>query len=286
MDMHKLEGIKKQQDKEGKDYMTTTAPIKPLTSSVVASSKETAHNFYEDLKKGAYGEYLVKKYMHKFFEKRISFAEDKTAVKKYQKADIDFVVSFTDRAVETIEVKNDSTLSKNLFYETISVKREEGEDTPGCMLASEADVLFYVFQGMDLALVMSLPKLREWVNAFLSCGGTLQSKEVGNIGYQAEGYLVPIRLLMGDHSGWAGLEGLKIVDLSTNKRLDYEGFEQRRQEKLKESDGKFWIKVKREASWEAKSRRLWRNGDHLEVPLKADFARYKRAAAHVNKWIE
>lgn len=265
--------------------MTTTATAVSTASTLVASSKSTAHSFYHDLKKGAYGEWLVKKYMHKFFQNRISFAEDKTAVKKYQKADIDFVVSFKDRAVETIEVKNDSTLSQNLFYETISVKREEGEDTPGCMLASEADVLFYVFQGMDLALVMSLPKLREWVNAFLSCGGTLQTKEVGNIGYQAEGYLVPIRYLMGDHSGWAGLDGLKIVDLTTNERLDYEAFEERRQEKRKEAGGKFWIEVKREASWEAKSRRLWRNGDHLEVPLKSDYDRYDRAVAHANKWL-
>lgn len=256
-----------------------------MSTTVTAVTKDTNHKFHSDLQKGEYGEYLVKKYLHKHFEDRISYAEDKTDVPKYQKADIDFLVQFDEQAIQSIEVKNDNTLYPNLFYETVSVSKEDREDTPGCMIVSEADVLFYVYEALNITVIAPLPALRQWVKTFFEGGGFLQEKTVFNAGYQARGYGIPIQKLMGDHGGWAEVEGIKLIDMETNRHLSFDEYDFRRRRMLKETNGQRYVKTTKEKAWSSLNKRMWPNRDDADIPLKADFKRFKHANSHINRWI-
>lgn len=255
------------------------------TTIVTAVTKDTNHKFHSDLQKGEYGEYLVKKYLHKFFQHRITYAEDKTGVKKYQKADIDFLVQFEKRAIQGVEVKNDNTLYPNLFYETVSVSKEGKKDTPGCMLVTEADVLFYVYEALNVAVIAPLPALRQWVKDYFDSGGILEEKTVFNAGYQARGYGLPMHKLMGNHGGWTEVEGLKVVDMLTNRRLSFDEYDFRRRRMLKETNGQRYVKTTKEDAWSSLNKRIWANRDVMNIPLKSDFERHRHAKSHINKWI-
>lgn len=259
--------------------------LKMSNPIVTAVSKDNNHVFHSDIQKGEYGEYLVKKYLHKHYQNRIIYAEDKTGVKKYQKADIDFLLQFEGQAIQSVEVKNDNTLYPNLFYETVSVSKEGREDTPGCMVVTEADVLFYVYEALNVTVIVPLASLRQWVKEFFDSGGVLEEKTVFNAGYQARGYGMPLQKLMGDQGGWAAAEGIKVVDMQTNCLLTFDEYDLKRRRLLKKTNGQRYVKTMKEKAWSSKNQRIWPNREIGNIPLKSDLERHRNAIIHINKWI-
>jgi len=114
---------------------------------------------------------------------------------KYQKADIDIaVITLNDGVVgfETIEIKTDTYKTGNLYFETVSCIEKE---TPGCLMYSEADYLYYYFVQTTELYVMNMKMFREWViknrNSFVV--KNTSTKLFGEAGrYTSEGLLVPL----------------------------------------------------------------------------------------------
>lgn len=236
-----------------------------------------AHNFWEDKKEGKYGEYLVKKYWNEYFSSITEYAEDKSENPDYQKADIDLIVQYKQdkqRIIQTLEVKTDSTLYPNLFYETVSTSNQNGVETPGCMITSEADVLLYVYSALDVMVVVELKQLREWVRSHFVLGGHFNEKNVKNSTYDAKGYAIPIEMLVGAHGGCAGVPGLMLRDMNTNQHLSFEEYEARRQvmEDLLNSKRTNLVKQK---GWDTLNKKIWPDYNRLNVAVMSDKERYK-----------
>ena len=62
--------------------------------------------------------------------------------KDYQNKDIDIVIKLKDNQTLTIEVKTDSYISGNMFYETIS---NDVKNEIGCFEKTKSDFIFYYF---------------------------------------------------------------------------------------------------------------------------------------------
>jgi hypothetical protein len=122
----------------------------------------------------------------------------------YQEIDVDFIWHRVNPENDTmielkIEVKGDRKNTKNFFFETIS-NLEKG--TPGCMLYTEADLLFYVFLNDFSLYVIKVSELKKWIsdNEFKyehKNVGTM----VGDTWYTSVGIPVPIKDIVLDISG-------------------------------------------------------------------------------------
>lgn len=124
--------------------------------------------------------------------------------KNYQEIDVDFVWyrvnPVDDEMMEfKVEVKGDRQNTKNFFFETVS-NLEKG--TPGCILYTEADLLFYVFLSDYSLYVIKVSELRDWLK---NNEEKYEHKNVGTMvgdsWYTSVGIPVPIKDIERDIAG-------------------------------------------------------------------------------------
>lgn len=242
-----------------------------------------SHDFRPDYEKGKYGEYLIQKYLTSHFEEQFTTLEDKSGVSAYQKADIDLLINLDGRRVQGIEVKNDNTLHPNLFFETVSVVRKHGRSSPGCMIISEADALYYVYEALDIAVVCSLSRLRDWVLYYKETGALRKEVPVYNKEYEARGIPLPVKRLLGEDARYKGMGAIKLIDLNTNERLSYEEFERRRKDMLVQTEGEMNVEIEKDRAWQSRMERLAPNKDKLDIPLRSDTERRFFANTYIKK---
>lgn len=169
----------------------------------MVATKENPAVFKNDLSIGDVGEYRLKKYLNEFYSNVIHKAEDKSKNAYFQKADIDMLVQFKDGGTYGLEVKCDTYMSGNIYYETISSFGKNGRpDNPGCMEKTQADVLFYILESIDVILTFRMNEFRDWVKKWVKETDAVETI-VPNKGYDSAGYKIPIKdILNGTGRLW------------------------------------------------------------------------------------
>lgn len=154
------------------------------------------YSMEEQMKVSDLGVFVVSKYLEGLDNvfKIVNVEEDK----KYQKKDIDLLAYMKvgeKLGWVSIEVKCDTYKSGNLYVETIS---NMSKNTPGCLMYSEAQYLFYFFEKLDELYIFPMVKFREW---FVANKNKFSRKEPatkrvdGSILYKSEGYTVPLQYI-------------------------------------------------------------------------------------------
>lgn len=142
-----------------------------------------AHNFDDSNVIGAKGEELLLPFLQKKYSDKA--IKDVRAVDEYRQKDIDFLLMNSDNTVyKSIELKTDSyadsdtvnyyeakemvdkatgkvgvRISKNLMVETISHVLYR---TPGCLVKTEADEIYYYFINQDKIYVLDRESFQKW----------------------------------------------------------------------------------------------------------------------------
>lgn len=149
--------------------------------------------------------------------------------KDYQKKDIDIVINLKDNRVYNIEVKTDSYISGNMFYEMIS---NNITNAAGCFETSEADYIFYYFIHPEYRriYVFKTKELREWVHKNKE---RYKIKQVFNYSFCSLGYAIPLVDLVVDMPN-----SIQILDMNNLKNIEF----------FEEEARKFWDKSKKEKS--------------------------------------
>lgn len=251
-----------------------------LVNSLVAAKQNNEHVFLEDAKIGDYGEYIIKNYLCNIMPN--VQMEDKSLVYKYQRADIDLMVKNEDIEF-SVEVKNDTTLFENLFYETVSKRIPGREDVPGCLIVTEADYLFYLYQGLNSVVIIPTIELNDWVVNYLSDieNERFKKGKVYNKDYEGEGYRIPLRKIFGEVEGTKGIKSARIRDVLTGKELSFTEHDARRREVLKEI-GSCYIDRHVEKGWEEENDKLFRNKNKLNVTLMGENERLEKSTIKMN----
>lgn len=237
----------------------------------MTKSEQKVHSFHKDTRHGDYGEYIVKKFYIEHLRHELEYAEDKSNNKNYQGADVDLLVKYKTGDIEAIEVKNDRQTSGNMFYEIVSQSRPGETDVDGCMLTTEAETLIYVFEHLNLMMLLNMERLREWVKSYLDNGGYLEKKNVLNHTYMSQGYLIPVEKMMGENLAWAAVDGIKMIDIDSGEKVSFEKFEERRKEA---NDLESPIIYERDKHWFANNKNIWTDRNVLDIPLKADIEEF------------
>lgn len=124
--------------------------------------------------------------------------------KYFQKKDIDLLWIYKGKnsaQMLKIEIKGDRySHTGNYFIETIS---NQGKNTPGCFLYTEADYIFYYFVDSRELNLLPMPYTREW---FLSNKDRFVEKKLttsigNNVAYSSTGLLVPKQILNKEVDG-------------------------------------------------------------------------------------
>ena len=102
------------------------------------------HDFKSSIKLGKIGETIIEFLMG--YCPKVSSIVSVAGNPIYQQDDIDFIVTFKDGSVKTLEVKTD-TYDVNFFYELIS---NDIYNTPGCMVKTKADIVAYYFINLEV----------------------------------------------------------------------------------------------------------------------------------------
>jgi hypothetical protein len=129
----------------------------------------------------------------------------------FRNMDVDLVVT-SIAGQSWVEVKGDTFKTNNVYLETIS-NCEKG--TPGCMMYTCADFIFYYFVSRGQALIIPVVELQEWMSKNLH---RFTAKRVGNRAkrggtlFTSEGYPVPQKVLMKEIPGLRVIKGLPILE--------------------------------------------------------------------------
>ncbi len=132
--------------------------------------------------------------------------------KDYQNKDIDLVANSKDNKVCNIEVKTDSYMSGNMFYETIS---NDKTNKLGCFETSESDYIFYYFIHPQCRkiYVFNTKELRAWVQQNKS---RYKLKRVFNYSFCSLGYAIPLVDLISDMR-----KSIQILDVSVVENIGF-----------------------------------------------------------------
>ena len=150
---------------------------------------ERIHNFKQSNIIGKTGEEIVLNWIRN--RSNIRKITDVSTIEKYRDEDIDCILEFTDNKKKTGEIKTDTYLSGNIFYETVS-NLEYG--TLGCMEKSKADYLFYYFINSDELYIIDFPKYKKWFNENkhrFDCKKLKNKNKRENGIYNSIGYTIP-----------------------------------------------------------------------------------------------
>ena len=147
-------------------------------------------------------------------EETVGIAEASPEEQKEQDIDFHWMRIIGDKIEEIkVEVKFDTQGHEtgNFAFETVS---NELRTTPGCIVRSEADLLFYYFCGSKELWVMGMKEVRSW---FLGEMASVKNRfrsfetytEVGHSVYSSYGRLVPL----ADLKEASSIIGLKRAQL-------------------------------------------------------------------------
>lgn len=156
------------------------------------SKEEIIHNFNDSIIVGKKGEEIIELFIknHPNVEKLYK-VED---VKTFRDKDIDVVAFLKNGKRCDIEIKADTYTSGNIFYETISCVEK---DTPGCMIKTQADFLFYYFLKTSELYIIKMKEYREWFNKNRNyfCKTHITNTRYDNSNFTSQGFLVPKTIL-------------------------------------------------------------------------------------------
>ncbi|MBX2997152.1 MAG: hypothetical protein KF893_01485 [Caldilineaceae bacterium] len=117
----------------------------------------------------------------------------------YQRIDVDLIWVTQTRTYQ-VEIKGDRWQGTgNFFFETQSNAEQQ---TPGCFLYTEADLLFYYFVHAQELYILPMPQTRDWFLVHMD-----EFKEratttlVGNSRYTTVGRLTPIQRVLREVDG-------------------------------------------------------------------------------------
>ena len=162
--------------------------------------------FVNDKVIGKIGEGVVKELIEDVYgHKVVDVSEDA----EWQKVDVDFLVDGFQ-----VEVKTDTSKTPNIFFETVSNKEK---NTPGCMLVTTADFLYYVHLGHNYILTIPLENYRIWVLDIQD-----ELREVNVRTSKAVGLLVPLKRLFDEVEG-VGTMSIDYMKLSQEQILERVG---------------------------------------------------------------
>lgn len=148
---------------------------------------DKVYEFHTSNAVGQLGEIAITKWL----ESNPNVAEviDVSKDEFYQRKDIDLIVNNTNGKSYTVEIKTDTYVTRNLFFEIIS---NEQKQTERCLMKSDATYLFYFFLKTKVLYILDMKKFREFV---LSRMDILQEKQVKNKFFTSRGFLVPLSLI-------------------------------------------------------------------------------------------
>ena len=160
------------------------------------------HEFSKSLKIGEEGEEHILEYLR--MSDNVSNIIDVRDSKVYQEIDVDFLAELAGKEYK-IEVKTDTYLSGNMYYETISA---EEYDSIGCFEKTQADFMFYYFINAKTLYILSMNEYRDWFKSKQEEFDTLKYKKrpinKGRKGstYTSVGYAFPVSLLEKEAPRW------------------------------------------------------------------------------------
>ena len=105
--------------------------------------------------------------------------------KEYQKVDVDYIWE-SKEGKRLLEIKVDSYLTNNLFYELYS---NFDLKTQGAMEKTEADLIAYYYSAKDILYIINPKELKKYVHKYEKW---LEPKYIPNSTYYAMGYAIPI----------------------------------------------------------------------------------------------
>ena len=128
------------------------------------------------------------------------------AIPEYQRQDIDLLWT-TTRKTFRIEIKGDQWhKTGNFFFETLS---NQELNTPGCLLYTKADYIFYYFVETRILFTLPMPATRDWFKENMArFEERSTTTPVGAGSYTTVGRLVPITIVQKE------IKGVKRVELS------------------------------------------------------------------------
>lgn len=139
---------------------------------------------------GQIGEIAIIKWLEN--NPKVESVEDVTNDKFFQNLDIDLLVHNVDKRDYSVEIKTDTYVSGNFFFEVIS---NEEYQTEGCLMKSQANYLFYFFLKTKILYIINLDKFRKFV---LENQDRWQERQVKNRSFTSRRYLVPIDVVMSE----------------------------------------------------------------------------------------
>lgn len=158
------------------------------------------HEFNKSINEvGKVGEGIILNYLKS--NPNIEQVQEVQDEKYYQELDIDFLAKTHCGSEHSIEVKTDTYLSGNLFYETMSCI-ETG--SKGCMDKTKADYLFYYFIKSNELYMIKVKEFREW---FYDNKSRFSQKKIKNKRhnggiYTSEGYTIPKAVIEKEFLGY------------------------------------------------------------------------------------
>lgn len=134
----------------------------------------------------------------KTFDETVS-VRNVEAEPEFQKMDIDLLWQ-TTRDTYRVEIKADRWhRTGNFFFETHSNKEKH---TPGCMLYTQADYIFYYFIETGVLYVLPVQKTQSWFRKnYKRFQERATTTPVGTASYTTVGRLVPIRTALKEIPG-------------------------------------------------------------------------------------
>lgn len=136
---------------------------------------------------GKNGELIVKNWLLK--QINVVNVFDVSFDKKYQDVDVDLIVLYQNGDKITYEVKTDTFLTGNLFFETVS---NINKASLGCMMYTGADYILYFFIKNNDLYKLPTNEFRNWV---LSNKEKFKEKIVKNKHYHSKGLLIPLVMI-------------------------------------------------------------------------------------------
>ena len=167
------------------------------------------HDFNESIRIGNYGEKIIKSYLEN--NPRVINVTDVSNDKKYQDADIDFIVELEGWGYIPVELKTDRYDTGNIFYETMSNIEYK---VPGCMIKSKAKCLFYYFIKTKELYIIDFKTYKEWVG---KNSKRFVEKQIKNINKRndgithSSGLLIPKKTLEKEMTGCFSIRILSEV---------------------------------------------------------------------------
>ena len=155
----------------------------------------TMHGFKDKLKLADKACIEVTKCLESIGYKVINVEGDK----EYQKKDIDILIEKSGIKLSG-EIKGDSYYPRNFYIEEIS---NVGKNTPGCLLYTESDYIFYYYIKYKELYIINTKEFQEWYSENKDSGKLkeISSKVVTPVGggyYESYGRTLNINILMRD----------------------------------------------------------------------------------------